>query len=66
MEPSKTRQTRSEQHHNTLRHLYILCYFANYALCLLVVHSRVVEGSWEGIAGCIVHVDMHGEYVCCW
>ena len=29
------------------------------------VHSRVVEGSWEGIAGCVVHVDVHGECVCC-
>ena len=24
-----------------------------------------MEGSWEGIAGCIVHVDVHGECVCC-
>ena len=22
-----------------------------------------MEGSWEGIAGCVVHVDVHGEYV---
>ena len=22
-------------------------------------------GSWEGIAGCVVHVDVHGECVCC-
>ena len=29
------------------------------------VHSRVVEGSWEGIAGCVVHVAVHGECVCC-
>ena len=29
------------------------------------VHNRVVEGSWEGIAGCVVHVDVHGEFVCC-
>ena len=29
------------------------------------VHRRVVEGSWEGIAGCVVHVDVHGECVCC-
>ena len=21
--------------------------------------------SWEGIAGCVVHVDVHGECVCC-
>ena len=25
----------------------------------------VVEGSWEGIAGCVVHVAVHGECVCC-
>ena len=29
------------------------------------VHSRVVESSWEGIAGCVVHVDVHGGCVCC-
>ena len=27
------------------------------------VHSKVVEGSWEGIAGFVVHVAVHGEYV---
>ena len=47
MEPSKTSQTEWEQHYNTgwglrtrlthLHHPYILCYFANYVLCLLVV-----------------------------
>ena len=25
------------------------------------MHSRVVEGSWKGIAGCVVHVAVHGE-----
>ena len=24
-----------------------------------------MEGSWEGIVGCVVHVDMHGGCVCC-
>ena len=24
-----------------------------------------MEGSWEGIAGCVVHVAVHGECVCC-
>ena len=24
-----------------------------------------MEGSWKGIAGCVVHVDVHGECVCC-
>ena len=27
------------------------------------VHRRVVEGSGEGIAVCVMHVDVHG--VCC-
>ena len=39
-------------------HPYILCHFANYVSC---VHRRVVEGSGEGSAGCLVHVDVHGE-----
>ena len=37
-------------------------------LCFVLVncvHSRVVEGSWEGITGCVVHVDAHGECACC-
>ena len=24
-----------------------------------------MKGSWEGIAGCVVHVAVHGECVCC-
>ena len=28
---------------------------------LTVTHPAV----WEGIAGCVVHVDVHGECVCC-
>ena len=24
-----------------------------------------MEASGEGIAGCVVHVDVHGECVCC-
>ena len=43
-----------------LHHPYILCHFANYDF-FNCVHSRVVEGSWEGIAGCVVHVDVCGE-----
>ena len=30
------------------------------------VHRRVVEGSGEGSAGCVVHVDVHGECVMLW
>ena len=48
---------------------YILCLFANYTPCLLVVHTKglwkevgwVVEGSGVGSAGCGVHFDVHGE-----
>ena len=29
------------------------------------MHSRVVEGSREGIAGCVVHVYVRGECVRC-
>jgi len=31
--PSKTNQTRWEWHHDTFHHPYILCHFANNALC---------------------------------
>ena len=27
------------------------------------VHRKVVEGSGEGIAGCVVHFDVHGGCV---
>ena len=30
------------------------------------VHRRVVEGSCEGSAGCVVHVDVHGECDMLW
>ena len=33
---------------------------------LSCMHKRVVEGSQEGIAGCVVHVDVHGECVLLW
>ena len=25
-----------------------------------------MEGSWEGSAGCVVHVDVHGECAILW
>ena len=62
MEPSKTNQTRWERHYNTFTpslHLVPFC-----QLCLVFVsyvHQRVVEGSGMGSAGCLVHVDEHGE-----
>ena len=66
IEPSKTSQTRWERHHNTFTpslHLVPFCQLCFvFASC---VRSRVVEGSWEGIAGCVAHVDVHGECICC-
>ena len=70
MEPSKTSQTRWERHHNTFTpslHLVLFC-----QLCFVFVscvHRRVVElveGSGEGSAGCVVHVNVHGECVMLW
>ena len=29
--------------------------------CVSGVHRRVMEGSGVGSAGCVVHVDVHGE-----
>ena len=67
MEPSETSQTRWERHHNPFTpslHLVPFC-----QLCFVFVscvHRSVVEGSGEGIAGCVVHVDVHGECVMLW
>ena len=52
------------QHIHTILHLVAFC-----QLCFVFVscvHRRVVEGSGEGIAGCVVHVDVHGECVMLW
>ena len=57
---SKTSQPRWEQHHGISYHPYILGHFANYA-CICCMHRRVVDGSGVGSAGCVVHVDVHGE-----
>ena len=40
------------------------CFSSIPSICC--VHRRVVEGSGVGSAGCIVHVDMHGEWVVLW
>ena len=47
----------------TSHHPYILCHFANYALCLLFV---VIEEFWKAVGWVVmheqvVHVDVHGE-----
>ena len=34
--------------------------------CVCCVHRRVVEDSGQGSAGCVVHVDVHGERVMLW
>ena len=60
----KYQPNKMEQHHNTFTPSLRLVPFCQ--LCFVFVscvHSRVVEGSWEGIAGCAVHVDVHGECV---
>ena len=57
MEPSTTNQTRWEWYHNTFTpSLHLVPFFANYDLFLL---------AYVGSAGCVVHVDVHGECVCC-
>ena len=59
MEPSKTRQTRWEQHQGTFPpslHLVPFC------LVLVYVHGRVVEGNGlDSAHGCVVNADVHGE-----
>ena len=57
----KTSQARWERYHNTFTPSLNLVPFCQ--LCLVFVscvHRRVVEGSGEGIARCVVHVDVHG------
>ena len=63
---NQAKQDENNMHHNTFtpsQHLVPFC-----QLCFVFVsrvHSRVVEGGWESIAGCVVHVDVRGERVCC-
>ena len=52
----------------TPQHIYKIptsCAILPTTLFVSCVHSRVVEGSWEGIAGCTLHVDVHGEFGIC-
>ena len=61
MEPSTTSRTRWERHHAQQIHtIPTSCAFLP-TMCLLVV-----EGKGEGIARCVVHVDVHGECVMLW
>ena len=65
MEPLNNNQTNMND--TTIHHPYILCHFASYILCLLVV---CIGGLWKAIgvgsAGYGVHVDVHGEWVMLW
>ena len=36
------------------------------AMHVLWLMTMVVEGSGEGVARCVVHVDVHGECVMLW
>ena len=38
-------------------------HFATMFVFVSCVHRRVVEGTGEGIVGCVVHVDVHEECV---
>ena len=52
----------------TQQHIYTIPLVPFCQLCFVFVsfvHSRVVEGSREGIAGWVLHVHVHGECVCC-
>ena len=53
----------------TPQHFYTIptsCAILPTMLCVCkCVHSKVVEGSWEGIAGCVAHVAVHGKCVYC-
>ena len=61
MKPSKKSAKQDENNTTThLHHHYILPITLVVVSC---VDSRVVEGIWEGIAGYVVHVDLHGECV---
>ena len=49
-------------------YIYILCHFANCALCLLVV---CIGGLWKAVGRevvgvYVVHADVHGECVTLW
>ena len=57
-------QTRWEWHYNTFTpslHLVPFC-----QLCVCCVHRRVMDGNGVGSAGCVVHVDVYGEWVVLW
>ena len=45
MEPSKT----GNDTEILLHHLYILCYFVNNALCLLLVRNNCFARAWEAV-----------------
>ena len=55
-------QTKLDANDTTIlsHHLYILCHFGNYALCLLALRIRGLwKAAWWVVL--IVHIDVHGE-----
>ena len=66
MEPSKTNQTNGNDTTILSHHPYILCHFASYALCLLVV---CIGGLWKAVGWVVLGVDCMlicmGRELCC-
>ena len=53
----------------TPQHIHTIptsCAILQTMFCVCCVHWRVVKGSGEATAGCVVHVDVHGECVMLW
>ena len=47
----------------TPQHIHTIPTYCALFVFVSCVHNRIVEGSGEGIAVCVVYVDVHG--VCC-
>ena len=63
MERSKPTEQDGNNTTTHTHHPYILCHFANYVLCLLVVCIGGLRKVVGRVLLCVVHVDVHG--VCC-
>ena len=66
MEPSKANQTNGNNTTMLSHHLYILCHFASYALCLLVA---CIGGLWKAVGWVVPGVECMliriGSELCC-
>ena len=66
MEPSKANQSNGNDTTILSHHPYILCHFASYALCLLVV---CIGGLWKAVGWVVLGVDCMlicmGSELCC-